>query len=252
MIWDITMDKRITSPRLDERLCCAVEMVRDGGVAADIGTDHAYVPIELLKSGRISRAVATDVNIGPLERAKVNAARYGVVDKIRFILADGLNGIEPEREPVTDIVVCGMGGELIAKIIDGSDYTRSQGVHLILQPMTCAYELRKYLAESGFKIEREKLCKAAGKIYTCILAEYDGLRREPTDAELTLGARNIEKGGALFCEYAMEHAKKLRVRIDGLGKGGLNHESESACLREIEKILHELHYNESRSEICRE
>ncbi len=228
---------------LDGRLSCAASMVRNGSVVADIGTDHAYLPISLLMTGVSEFAIASDVNRGPLERAKINARQYGLEDKMRFTLADGLCGIEPEKEGVTDIVICGMGGELIAKIIGASDYTKKNGVRLILQPMTCAAELRQFLAENGYGIITEKLCTAAGKIYTCILAEYDGQMRQFDEIELLLGRHNIDSRDPLFRDFALSFAQKYETKIGGLRAGGHDTSADEAVLCRLKKLIAE-------SEVC--
>ncbi len=223
--------------RLDGRLACAASMVRPGAVVADVGTDHAYIPIYLLREGICPFAVASDINEGPLMRARMNAEKYGVLDRMRFVLTDGLTGLEPERDGVSDIVICGMGGELIAKILDASPYVKREEVRLILQPMTCGDELRRYLWDHGFSITDERLCTAVGKTYTCLCVHYTGKTESYTDGELLLGKINIERGGELFQTYAEEHARRLRTRIVGLKKGGLDPSKEEACLREMETIL---------------
>lgn len=209
---------------LDGRLSLAASFVRSGAVLCDVGTDHAYLPINLLQKGIIRRATASDVNRGPLERARMSADKYGVTDKIKFVLANGLDGIELENDTPCDISICGMGGELIAKIVDGSECTKQKNVRLILQPMTCAPELRKYLCENGYAVLDERLCEAAGKIYTCLSVAYDGAVRTPTPAELILGAKNIENREPLFDKYADGVIRRLRTQIDGMKKGGLDTE----------------------------
>lgn len=209
---------------LDGRLSLAASFVRSGAVLCDVGTDHAYLPINLLQRGIIRRAVASDVNRGPLERARMSADKYGVTDKIKFVLANGLDGIELENDTPCDISICGMGGELIAKIVDGAECTKQKNVRLILQPMTCAPELRKYLCENGYAVLDERLCEAAGKIYTCLSVAYDGAVRTPTPAELILGAKNIENREPLFDIYAEGVIRRLRTQIDGMKKGGLDTE----------------------------
>lgn len=222
---------------LDGRLSCAASMVRHDSVVADIGTDHAYIPIYLITRGISRFAIASDVNKGPLERAKKNAAEYSVADRMRFTLADGLEGIEPEREGVSDIVICGMGGELIARIISASEYTKKDGVRLVLQPMSCAAELRLFLADNGYNILTEKLCQAAGKTYTCILAEYDGVRRSFDEAELILGRHNIEANEPLFPEFARSFAKKTEVRINGLRAGCHDASDDERILGKLNEII---------------
>jgi len=233
------MDNEKSEIKLDPRLKCAAGMVRDGAIVADIGTDHAYLPVYLIQKGIAKFAVASDINKGPLERAKQSAEKYGVTDKMRFSLSDGLEGVHPEQEGVSDIVICGMGGELIARIIDDSEYTRREDVRLILQPMSSAYELREYMAGAGFDILDERLSRAAGKIYTCIFARYDGKQRKFTPTELLLGRKNIERREPLFDDYAMRQKVSLEKRIAGLSVGGHDSEFERKIVTEIDKILEE-------------
>jgi tRNA (adenine22-N1)-methyltransferase len=225
------------SPPLDPRLAAAASFARAGAVIADIGTDHAYLPISLLLAGRAPFAVASDVNEGPLLRAKANAEKYGVAGKMRFVRADGLCGLEPERDHVGDICICGMGGELIARIVDNSDYVKTPGVRLVLQPMSSVYELRSYLAEAGFMIEQEKMCRSGGKIYTCMVCEYDGIKRELTEAELELG-QNVseEESDENLNLFLRRTAEKLTKQIEGRKKGGLDTSREEGILEEVRAI----------------
>lgn len=231
------MENERSEIKLDPRLLTAAEMVRAGAVVADIGTDHAYLPVYLIQNGIAKFAVASDINKGPLERAKQSAEKYGVLDKMRFCLADGLSGIEPEVDGVSDIIICGMGGELIARIIGDSEYTRRDEVRLILQPMSSAYELREYMAGAGYEILDERLSRAAGKIYTCILSRYDGKKREFSHVELLLGEKNIEKREKLFDDYAMRHKVSLEKRIAGLRLGNLDTDFECDLVNEIDRLL---------------
>lgn len=224
-------------PELDPRLSSAMDFVRQGGVVCDVGTDHAYLPIHAVLTGRCTRAVASDINRGPLMRAKANGEKCGVSHRIQYYLCDGLDGVEPEKNGITDIVICGMGGELIANIVEASAYTRKDGIRLILQPMTKTYELRKYLTESGYAILDETLSYAAGKIYACICAEFSGVPAVYTEAELLLGRHNISRGGELFRALAGKEILKLKKRIDGLKTGGYDAGYEEALLQEIEETL---------------
>lgn len=234
------MDKVI---KTDDRIKTAAEFVREGSVAADIGTDHGYLPIYLIKNGISVFAYASDINEKPLLKSRENAIKYGVCDKISFHLSDGLDFVDRGEMkieyPITDIVICGMGGELIADIIEKSGYPKKAGIRLILQPMTMAEKLRVYLAEAGFEIKDEKLCEAAGKIYTVICAEYDGCRREVNGADAYLGAKNIDRGGELFRAYAKSLTAKLSVKISGLERGGHDSADDQKLLDEIRRITEE-------------
>ena len=210
------------SVKLDARLSSAAEFVH-GKSVADIGTDHALLPISLLITGKCTSAIASDINEGPLCRAKINAERYGLADKMVFCLADGLDGLPLDERSVSDIVICGMGGELIASIIAASDYPKKSGVRLIMQPMTHSADLRRYLAESGFRILDESLSEDDGRIYECIAAEYDGEKRTVTDAEAELGKANIERSvnDPLVVRHLISSYITVMRQIDGMKKGGL-------------------------------
>ena len=173
------------SSSLDKRLLSCADYVRVGAVLADIGTDHGYLPLFLLREGRIQRAYLCDVNEGPLSSAKRNASADGLIDKCEFILTDGAAALSGKG--ITDYTICGMGGELIARIIGDAAHLKVVGTRLILQPMTKQESLRKYLTSSGFSILDEKFSFDSGKYYVTLLAEYTGECREMSDTEAELG-----------------------------------------------------------------
>ncbi len=230
--------------KLDPRLSLAASFVR-GEVAADIGTDHAYIPIYLLTSGKCRYAIASDINEGPLMRAKANAADYKVADKIYFGLTDGLRNLPLEEKSVSDIVICGMGGELIASILEASDYTRRDGVNLILQPMSSIDELRTYLSEKGYEVLDEGICTSQGKIYQCINCTYTGKPYSLTAAEKALGKINIEKGeeNPHFASLLTKLTEQTKHIILGKQKGGNDPEKEQYLLLELEAIAKKLGEN---------
>jgi len=223
--------------KLDPRLSLAASFVK-GKIVADIGTDHAYIPIFLLTSGKCNYAIASDINEGPLMRAKANAVSYGVDNKIYFGLTDGLRGLPLEEKGVTDIVICGMGGELIASIIEASEYAKRKDVNLILQPMSSIDELRGYLADSGFEIKDEGICTSAGKLYQCINCSYTGEKYSLSASELALGKINITKGNSspYFAPLLKRLIEQTRYIILGKQKGGNDAEKEKQLLSELEAI----------------
>lgn len=226
-------------PLTDARLNLAASFVRPGCVVCDVGTDHAYLPIRLLLSGVCPRAVATDVNEAPLAKARENAARYGCTSRMSFHLADGLADIDLVTEGVKDILICGMGGELIARILENAPYTRGEGVKCILQPMSKAADLREYLAHRGYRVEDEKLAGAAGKIYTCLHVSYDGIIRDFAPAEYLLGVAHIQRGvggSALFADYLIREIHSVQKRQNGLLAGELPTDFEDALLSELYTI----------------
>ena len=206
-------------PELSKRLMSAVGFVR-GGFLADVGTDHAYLPVYLYKLGKIRGAVAADINEGPLARARTNIAAYGVGEGIDTVLSDGLAKLEGYHPD--DIVIFGMGGELIIHILDEAKWTKNENIRLILQPMTKQEEVRSYLLENGFFIVGEALSEDDGKIYQTICAEYRPEEKaEPyTRAELLLGRENIAKGGELFKRLLAHRIEVFTVAAEGRRKAG--------------------------------
>lgn len=128
-----------------------------GARAADIGADHGYLGISLLLSGRAGFVHASELREQPLRRAMENALRFGVADRMRFSRADGLDAIDPNE--VDTIVCAGMGGDLIAQILDRCRWVRDPRYTLILQPQSSGNDLRRKLARMGFTIEQERLVR---------------------------------------------------------------------------------------------
>lgn len=137
-------------------------------VIADIGTDHAYIPIELMRCGKISHAIACDINPGPLDIAKNNIAKYGLSESIETRLANGLSALTPGE--AEEIIIAGMGGKLIADIIKDKQEVAKQA-RLILQPMNAQAELRKLLFDMGFQITREALAIEGFKVYNIMYVQ---------------------------------------------------------------------------------
>ena len=228
------MKKTIT---LDTRLSLAASFV-SGEVCADIGTDHAYIPVYLLTSGKCKYTIASDINEGPLNKARENAAKYGVADKVYFALTDGLNGLPLMDKGVTDIVICGMGGELIASILDACEYTRNGKVNLILQPMSSIEELRRYLDEKGYATETESICKSAGKVYQCLRCKYDGVKRCSSPAELMIGKINISNGKSNphYTELLDKLILQTTRKAEGKRAGNQDHSEDDALICELKEL----------------
>ncbi len=158
--------------QLDPRLKKCAEFVRCGVRVADVGTDHGYLPISLLQSEKVTYALACDINKDPLDSAVRNAVKYGETERMRFVLSDGLHGLG--SDDADDIVIAGMGGELILRIISEAPWLKSADKHLVLQPMTTAAQLRHGLSELGFKIDREETVYDGKKIYSVMSVYYTG------------------------------------------------------------------------------
>lgn len=223
------------TPRLDKRLQTACNLLTEGSVVWDIGTDHAYIPIYLLRCGKCTAAVASDINQGPLDAAKRNAASYGVSERITFLLTNGLGETDPASYGVTALCICGMGGELIAEILRTSPYLPQKGMQLILQPMSHGYDLRRTLLTDGYTIREERLCKANGKIYTVIAAIYTGETEKYTEAELLLGKQN--HADPLWQPYIGGFRRALERKRQGRMAGGLDTAYEDALAEELDAYL---------------
>ena len=177
-------------PRLDARLSAALPFVR-GGVVADVGTDHAYLPLVLLKTGACNFAVATDIHKPPAQRAADTLSQYGIGnDQAAVLCTDGLHGCE-ELHP-TDVMIFGMGGEMIIHSLPEAPWVRDASVRLILQPMTRQSELRTYLVQNGFRICDEAMVMT-DRPYQIICAEYDGTPRVASPLSLLLGEHNLAR-----------------------------------------------------------
>lgn len=216
---------------LGPRLALCAGLVREGSPVADIGTDHGYLPIWLLKTGRGPRAVAADINEGPLNSAKANGARYEVGEELRFLLSDGLSGLGPGD--ADDIVIAGMGGELILRIVAGAPWLRDSGKRLILQPMSCAPQLRAGLWELGFCITQEEACVGSGKVYSAFAAAFAGQPGEMPFLYPYMGA--LRPGSEEVRLYAEKQARELMNQ-----RKGAAHRGEAAREQELTQVLEAL------------
>ncbi len=219
--------------KISKRLCTAASLVRDGAVVADIGTDHAYLPIYLALNGKIKSAIASDINEGPIERAKENIHKYNLEEMIQARVAPGLEGIEKFKP--TDIVICGMGGELIVKILEASQYVRNKNVRLVLQPMTTARELREYL-QDGFSTIAEKIVFEDNKIYQILCVQYVGGFEPLSNIELELGKLNIQDKEENFGKLLNLTIAKKQKRYEGLKLGGYDTSEIEKEIQELEKL----------------
>lgn len=220
---------------LTNRLAAVAKLVRDGAYFADIGTDHGYLPVYLALSGRISRGIAADINEKPLASAKRTILKYELQHQIKTVLSDGLQKIDPQAE---DIAVAGMGGELIARIVDGADWVRDPAKQLLLQPMTQAPFLRRYLAANGFSVLRELPVREGRRLYIILQAQYDGIVRVLSEAE-ALAGRCMKQTDELSQIYLRVTAEKQRKIAAGLTVAGRAAEAEqkAALAEELERCL---------------
>ena len=191
-------------------------MVTEGKGVADVGTDHAYIPIILRRSGYQGRIVATDINEGPLQKARRGLSEAGFEDSVELILCDGLEGCEPDC--VDTVIVAGMGGDTITGIIDRAEWTYKPGIKLILQPVTKTEILRYWLVNNSYLITDEILVKENGTVYQIICAEISDTPVKYSDAELYVGKLEKIRHSELFDEQIDIHIKRFKSAVDGLEK----------------------------------
>lgn len=154
--------------KISKRLCRISECITEGYRLADIGTDHGYIPVKLVKEGKIPSALAMDIKRGPLKKAEENIRRYGLEDRIQTRLSDGLENLCPGE--ADSILIAGLGGDLMIKILKEGEKIRQSVKEYVLSPHTRWYEVRKFLRENDFDTTEEIMVKEEGKFYLIIKA----------------------------------------------------------------------------------
>lgn len=154
--------------KLTDRLAAAVSLIPPGTVIADIGTDHAYIPVSVCESGRCPSAIAADIVPGPLAAAVAHVRGAGLTDRIDCRLGDGLTCLKAGE--ADGAVICGMGGPLMVRILRDSYDVWQSLRFVVLQPQSEAGALRRYLYEQGWHIEDERLVIDDGRLYEMMRA----------------------------------------------------------------------------------
>ncbi len=157
---------------LSKRLKLVASFVEPGALVADVGTDHGYVPIWLVQEGVAAGGIAMDVNQGPLERAKAHIAACGLSGRIQVRLGDGLSALSGEEADT--VIIAGMGGPLIVRILTEGLETARRMKRLILSPQSEIWSVRAFLERNGFVIEDDAMTEEDGKYYTVICARSAG------------------------------------------------------------------------------
>ncbi|MGN0620993.1 MAG: Nif3-like dinuclear metal center hexameric protein [Porcipelethomonas sp.] len=204
---------------LDKRLSVCAEMVGGKGIVCDVGTDHAYLASYLVESGKCSRVIASDINDGPLKFAEQTLNKYGI-EGVTLVKSDGLENIS--GEDVSDIVIAGMGGETICDILGKADWIKN--VNLVLQPMTRAGHLRKWLYANGFEIVREEAVSHERFVYSVIRAAYTGVRVSIGQVMENIGRISIETDDGM--KYISRQYEKLNNIAAGLRRAGKSEDAE--------------------------
>ena len=212
---------------LTPRLEAAASLVGDGSFA-DIGSDHAYLAIKLALERGVC-GIASDLREGPCERARKNVRQYGLCDKIKIYCRSGLDRVE-----------------VIAEILENSEYPRSSRCRLILQPMSMQDELRRYLSREGYAISDERVVYDSGKYYQLIAAKYTGESSSLDEVEALLGPLNLKRAAEDLSDvdrgWLTSVSRAARNRVDGRRKSAAGSSSpeqlfDQSLLERIEAII---------------
>ena len=199
---------------LDKRLSAVAALVRPGSRLADIGTDHAYLPVHLVQAGVCPSAIASDIGSGPLDAARRTVTENDLTSEIALRLGNGLATVSAGE--VEDIAIAGMGGETIVAILEAAPWVQNEGVRLILQPMTRAEDLRRWLLGNGFSVLEEHLIIDGRHLYPVLAAEYTAAPVCEDETLIYGGYFTVEEGRP----YHQMMAEHLRRRAQGLSHAG--------------------------------
>ena len=202
---------------LSLRLSTIASLVPKGAFVCDVGTDHGFLPIFLMESGKVRSVIATDINEKPLKKAEENLKKSGA-EGVTLRLCDGLSGIK--KGEADTVIIAGMGGEVISGILErGKEITENADITLILQPTTSPEFLRKYLYETGYEIIKEIPVEENGKLYSVMLVKFHNNPQKKedwvyfvglVDPKDPVGRKYIEKQKlrAYKCMMALEHIEE--------------------------------------------
>lgn len=208
---------------LDARLQAVASFVRQGSRLADIGTDHALLPCALVVEGRCPTAIASDIRRGPVAAAQRSVTAAGLSAVIDIRLGAGLDTVLPHE--TDDIVIAGMGGETIAAILSAAPWTKSGRYRLILQPMTRAERLRRWLFENGYAIEQEKAVADGKRCYAVLCVAYTGNAFVPEEALCYVGRIPLPEGEPYLARVCRRLQKQQQAQLN---------EALAACIDRID------------------
>ncbi len=193
--------------KLDARLSAVASLVRNGSRVADIGTDHGYLLVYLIENGICPCGIAADINKGPLENARKTVVEAGICDKVELILSDGLKNIT--ENSCDDIVIAGMGGNLITDILSACPWIYNENLHIVAQPMSHGEVLREFYINNGFKIVEEKTATDGKRLYCVISAVYTGEKSQHDISYIYLGELTNNKD-----EITKKYIEKILLALE--------------------------------------
>lgn len=220
--------------KLDDRLKSVASLVRKGKRVADIGTDHGYLIAFLVENGICPGGMAADLRQGPLDNARQTIIKQGLSDKIELILSDGLSDVS--ENSCDDIVIAGMGGNLIEEILEKAPWVKNERIHIIAQPMTHSEVLRQYFINNGFSIFEEKTATDGKRIYCVISAGYTGEMTQHSVSYIYTG--EIKPDNDLNRKYLEKVLVTLNKKYNALISANKNDpDNLKLIIDEIENLL---------------
>ena len=198
---------------MSNRLELIASFVKNGIGVADVGTDHGYIPVMLVKRGYKGNIIATDINEGPLNKAKQSLIEADCEEAVELILCNGLDGCESEK--IDTIIVTGMGGDTITGILDRAEWCAREDIKLILQPVTKPEILRYWLVNNDFRITNEAQAEENGTVYQIICA-VPGRDCRYKDSELFIGRYDLIKGSTYYEQMLDKHIIRFSSAAEGL------------------------------------
>lgn len=222
--------------QLSERLRAVVELVTKGKIVADVGCDHAYISIYMIEQGIAEHVIAMDVNRGPLQRAKENIEKYGMQDKIETRLSNGI--MELKKQEVHTVLIAGMGGPLMQQILLGNPSVLEDVEELILQPQSEIADVRRFLEQISFQIEKENMVFEDGKYYVMMRARRSS-QVVPMNKEIQYryGKYLIEHKNPILYQYLQKECRQLEEI-----QNKLKHQDSEKGKQKIKELKEDITY----------
>ena len=221
---------------ISKRLELVASFVPQGAILLDVGSDHAYLPIDLIERGQIESAIAGEVVEGPYQSAVKNVEAHGLKEKIQVRLANGLAAFE-ETDQVSVITIAGMGGRLIARILEEGLDKLANVERLILQPNNREDDLRIWLQDHGFEIVAENILEEAGKFYEILVVEAGQMKLSSSDVRF--GPFLSKEVSPVFVQKWQKEAEKLEFALRQIPEKNL--EERQVLVDKIQAIKEVLH-----------
>ena len=221
---------------ISKRLELVASFVPQGAILLDVGSDHAYLPIDLVERGKIKSAIAGEVVEGPYQSAVKNVEAHGLKEKIQVRLANGLAAFE-ETDQVSVITIAGMGGRLIARILEDGLDKLANVERLILQPNNREDDLRIWLQDNGFQIVAEIILEEAGKFYEILVVEAGQMKLSASD--IRFGPFLSKEISPVFVQKWQKEATKLEFALNQIPEKNL--EERQVLVDKIQAIKEVLH-----------